>query len=75
MAFPSLRLQSKPRPVEAPDTVAGHELTAEERELVAKYLATYEKHIGPLRQQELPNDLPPDFHFTSPPMKAAEAKQ
>ena len=69
MALPTLGFQSQQKSAQPPDIIAGHQLTADERELAAKFLATHQKHIGPLRESELPNDLPPDFRFSSPEMK------
>lgn len=74
MALPALPLQEQQKPPQVPDTVAGHRLSGEERELAAKFLATHEKHIGPLRERALPNDLPPDFRFSSPSMKEVDSK-
>ncbi len=71
MALPALGYQSQQTTVQSPDVIAGHQLTADERELAAKFLATHQKHISPLRERELPNDLPPDFLFSSPEMKKA----
>lgn len=61
------RVESSTEPaVEVPDVIAGYTLTAEEKQLAAKYLANHEKNMQPLRATDLPNSLPPDFIFASP---------
>ena len=44
-----------------PKTIAGHELSDEEKTLMAKFCASQEKSLAPLRDRDLPNSLPPTF--------------
>jgi len=75
LALPALGFQSQQKTPPPPDIIAGHQLTADERELAAKFLATHQKHLGPLRESDLPNDLPPNFRFFSPVMKEVGSRQ
>ncbi len=56
------------QPHAAQPCIAGHTLSAQERELVDKFLDGHEKRIAPLRSIALPNDLPPAIQFSSPSM-------
>ena len=49
-----------------PGTIAGYDLTAEDKQLAAKFLSTHEKNMSTLREKDLPNSLPPSFNFASP---------
>jgi len=53
-------------PASTPDTIAGHRLTDEEQRLAAKFHASHEASMGPLRTEELPNDLSPVTSFRAP---------
>jgi hypothetical protein len=55
--------------VVVPDVIAGYTLSAEEKQLAAKFLSVHEKNMSPLREQDLPNHLAPDFRFSSPKSK------
>ena len=70
---PSTQIDQGTTPgLSVPDTIAGHRLTADEKELTVKFLATHEKNMAPLRQHDLPNNRPPGILFSSPMMKKRE---
>ena len=52
-----------------PDSVAGHKLLPDEQQLAAKYVSALEKKLKTLRNNELPNNLPPAIFYASPRMK------
>ncbi len=52
-----------------PESVAGYVMTEDERKLALKFLENHEKNMRPLREQDLPNHLAPNFIFTSPILK------
>jgi hypothetical protein len=59
-----------PEPVvDVLNSIAGYTLSAEDRQLVVKYLSTHEKNMAPLRENDLPNNLAPNYVFTSPTTK------
>ena len=60
-------------PPAIPDSVAGYTPTSEEKQLAAKFLATHEKGMMPLREKDLPNSLPPNLLFKSPMIRKSEA--
>jgi hypothetical protein len=53
-------------PAPLPEVIAGYRLTEEDMRLAAKFLATHEKNLRPLRETDLPNSLPPSCIFASP---------
>ena len=46
-----------------PDSIAGYTLTAEDKQLVRKYIVNHEVHLLSLRGIELPNSVPPAITF------------
>jgi hypothetical protein len=62
-------------PTALPDVIVGYRLTDEDKRLTAKFLATHEKNMGPLREIDLPNSLAPSCIFTSPRQKPESEPQ
>jgi hypothetical protein len=58
-----------------PQTIAGHELSADEKALVAKFSASQDKDLSPLRTRDLPNSLPPTFVVPAPPVATRESRR
>lgn len=64
----SLLEQQKPEAsIVAPDIVAGYALTSDEKALAAKFLASHEKSMTPLRAMDLPNSLAPSVLYRIEP--------
>ncbi len=59
----------------APQTIAGHSLTEEEKELVAKFTASQETKLSSLREQDLANSLSPTFVPLPPIFKSGESRR
>lgn len=55
-----------------PEMIAGHELSEDEKALVAKFCASQNKNLSPLRTRDLPNSLPPTFVVAAFPDAARE---
>jgi hypothetical protein len=67
--LPAIQIREMPPgTASVPDSIAGRELTLEERELVRKFIVSHEKEMIPLRQRDLPNSLAPGIVFASPIM-------
>lgn len=67
---PILSQTSNPEPViDLPDSIAGYTLSVEDKQLASKFLMNHEKNMKALRETDLPNNLPPDFIFSSPKAK------
>jgi hypothetical protein len=52
-----------------PNEIAGYRLSEEDKRLAAKFLSNHEKTMAPLRETNLPYDLPPDIVYASPIMR------
>ena len=66
MKSPAYEPQSPESGAKVPDVIAGYTLTPEDRQLAARFLATHEKNLSALRENDLPNGLAPNFIFASP---------
>jgi hypothetical protein len=62
-------------PIPLPDVIAEYHLNDEEKHVAAKFLATHEKNMGPLRETDLPNALAPSYIFSSPKQNAKSDSQ
>jgi len=53
-----------------PDSIAGYTLTADDKELAAKFLSDHDNKLNSLRGTGLPNSLAPAILFCAPRMSA-----
>jgi len=51
------------RTLSIPDTIAGHVLTQEEKDLAARFISEHEEGMTPLREIDLPNSLAPSICY------------